>query len=99
MRWQGAPDIWTDCFDLTQPPLPIGTYTGPPITDINWGTGVHDRMDKPPDVLEGLLERIFLLPELKALDRPAQVYGTLGAFEQSVVTVKRMTDVTGGPQP
>ena len=98
-RWQSAPDIWADCFDFTQPPLPTGIYTGPPITDINWGTGVHDRMVKPPDVLEGLLERIFLLPELKALDRRAQVYDTLGSFEQSVVTAKRMTNITGGPQP
>lgn len=56
-------------------------------------------MVKPPDVLEGLLERIFLLPELKALDRRAQVYDTLGTFEQSVVTMKRMTDMAGGPKP
>ncbi|HLJ60192.1 MAG TPA: alkaline phosphatase family protein [bacterium] len=98
-RWQAAPDIWTDCFDFTQPAVQTGTYTGAPITDINWGTGVHDRMVKPPDVLEGLLERIFLLPELKALDRRAQVYDTLGSFEQSVVTTKRMTDMTRGPQP
>jgi len=98
-RWPAAPDIWTDCFDFTQAPLRPGTYTGPPITNINWGTGVHDRMVKPPDVLEALLERIFLLPELKALDRRAHVYDTLSTFEQSVITMKRMTDMTGGPQP
>jgi phospholipase C len=92
-RWQAAPDIWTACFDFNASPILRGTYTGDPITDINWATGVHDRMVKQPDVLEGLMERIFLLPELKALDGRPQVYDTLGSFEQSVVNMKRMTEM------
>jgi len=88
-RWRAAPDLWTDCVDLTRTPLPVGTYTGTPITDITWGTGIHARMVKPPDILEGLMERIFVLPELKALDRRAGVYDALAAFEQAVIALKR----------
>jgi phospholipase C len=97
-RWQNAPDIWGECFDFTQSPLPPGTYTGDPtklsdvsiIHNLNWGSGVHDRIARPVDLLEGLLERIFILPELKALDRRSSVFDTLSALEDSVVRLKRM---------
>jgi phospholipase C len=89
-RWQGAPDIWADCFDFNQSPLPPGAYTGIPITEINWGTGIHDRLRSPPDILEDVLEQIFILPELKALDRRALVFDTLATLEQSVIVLKRM---------
>jgi phospholipase C len=89
-RWRAAPDIWTHCFDFGQAPLPPGSYTGEPIIDITWGTGIQDRLAKPADVLEGLLERIFILPELKALDRRALVFDTLVDLEQAVITLKRI---------
>jgi hypothetical protein len=78
--------------------MPSGTYTGDPsklpdvsnIHNLNWGSGIHDRVTRSADVLEGLLERIFILPELKALDRRSSVYDTLSALEGRVVTLKRM---------
>ncbi|HEV2439787.1 MAG TPA: alkaline phosphatase family protein [bacterium] len=89
-RWQHAPDIWSECFDFTKPPLPMGPYTGDPLATLTWGTGIYDRFVKPADILEGFLERIFVLPELKALDRRAQVFDTLVALEQSVINLKRI---------
>ncbi len=88
-RWEKAPDIW-DCFDFTQAPLPMGAYTGDPLRTLNWGSGIHERFTRLPDRFEALLERIFVLPELKALDRRAQLFETLTAFEQRVITLKRM---------
>ncbi|HLW61176.1 MAG TPA: alkaline phosphatase family protein [bacterium] len=92
-RWKLMPDIWSECFNFAKNPLPMGTYTGDPITDLTWGTGIHDRITKPADILEGFFERIFVLPELKALDRRAQVFDTLTALEQSVISLKRI--ITG----
>ncbi len=37
-----------------------------------------------------LLERIFMLPELKALDRRALLFESLTDLEQRVITLKRM---------
>src|SRR5579871_1741685 len=86
-RWQYAPDIWSTCFDFDQDPLPMGTYTQPaadvannvpsPMQGINWGMGIHDLLTSPIGSLEALLERIFLLPGLKALDQRAQVFDNL----------------------
>lgn len=95
-RWKLAPGIWDDCFDFNQPPIPRGIYTGAPITDINWGTGVHELLVTEVNPLEGMLERIFLLPELKALDQRAKVFDTLTSLEQSVVSLKRMTQAQAG---
>lgn len=99
-RWQYAPDIWTDCFDFNQVPLAPGTYTQPPADiaagvlppyhDMNWATGIHNLLTSPAGTLEGFLERIFILPGLKALDCRAQVYDNLTAMEQNVITLKRM---------
>ena len=87
-----APDIWTECFDFTQAPLPPGTYTmdPPQILSLNWGAGIHDQVSQPTGVFEGLLERILILPELKALDGRGSVFDTLNALEDSVITLKRM---------
>jgi phospholipase C len=91
-RWQSAPDIWTDCFDFSQDPLPMGTYTGqePQLQALNWGTGIQDLLISPANILEGFLDRIFLLPALKTLDRRAQVFQNLSALEDHVIELKRM---------
>lgn len=94
-RWQKAPGIWEDCFDFDQEPIPKGTYTGDPLADLNWGSGIHDLLVRESNLLEGPLERIFLLPELKALDGRAQVFDTLTFLEQKVVSLKRMTEAVG----
>ncbi|HZO92793.1 MAG TPA: alkaline phosphatase family protein [Candidatus Baltobacteraceae bacterium] len=89
VRWPHAHTIW-DTLDFGAAPHPRGTYTGDPLTAINFGSGVRDRLGSPLGQFESLLERIFVLPELKALDRRADVFSTLGAFEDKVVTLKRM---------
>jgi hypothetical protein len=89
-RWSQANAIWDDCFDFTQPPRPAGTYTGAPLQDLNWGSNVHDKLTSPRNLLEGLLEHIFVLPELKALDRRAALFDTLSTLESHVVALKRM---------
>jgi phospholipase C len=89
-RWPQASAIWDDCFDFTQPPRPAGTYTGAPIQDLNWGSNIHDKLTSPRNLLEGLLEHIFVLPELKALDRRAALFDTLSTLESHVVALKRM---------
>jgi phospholipase C len=100
-RWRRAPSIWADGFDFTQPPLAMGTYTQPPadtqagkrppFADLNWASGIHEALASPLGTLEGLLERIFLLPSLKVLDHRARVYEHLQAMEQHVITLKRMS--------
>ena len=52
--------------------------------------------NSPLGKFEALLERIFVLPELKTLDRRADVFDTLGKMEDNVVTVKRMQDYESG---
>ena len=98
-RWPHANSFW-DALDATQEPLPRGTYTGDPIplAQINWAAGIRDRLASPLGKFEALLERIFVLPELKLLDRRADVYGTLGKMEDNVVTLKRMHDYDS-PKP
>jgi phospholipase C len=89
-RWSQAKAIWDDCFDFTGSPRPQGIYTGTPLQDLNWGKNVHDRLAWPRSLLERLLEHIFILPELKALDRRASLFDTLWTLEQQVVALKRM---------
>ena len=93
VRWPQANSFW-DALDFTQQPLPRGTYTGDPtpLAKINWASGIRERLDSPLGRFEALLERIFVLPELKLLDRRADVYDTLGKMEDNVVTLKRMHD-------
>jgi phospholipase C len=91
VRWPHANAFW-DAFDFSQPPLPRGTYTGDPLADLNWAGGVRERLASPLGQFESLLERIFVLPELKTLDRRSDVYDTLGKMEDNVVTLKRMQD-------
>lgn len=99
-RWQLAPDIWSTCFDFTQPPLPPGCYTqteaeiaanaDPPFKNLNWETGIGELATNPVGSLEGLIERIFILPTLKLLDKRAALFDTLTALEQNTVRLKRM---------
>jgi phospholipase C len=89
VRWSYANSFW-DALDFAQEPLPRGTYSGNPLSAVNWASGVRTRLDSPLGKFEALLERIFVLPELKSLDRRADVFDTLGKMEDKVVTVKRM---------
>jgi phospholipase C len=95
-RWQLANSIWDDCFDFTAQPRGMDIYTNakdgsPPFHDLNWGASIHDKLGTPLDNLEGFLERIFILPELKALDRRASLFETLNQMERLVITLKRST--------
>ena len=91
-RWKQANSIWTACEG--QDALGQGLYTGVEREDVvaalNWATGIYERLSDEPRRFEHLLERIFVLPELKALDRRAALFDTLNAFEHHVVTQKRM---------
>jgi len=88
-RWKTAQPIWNDAFDFSAAPREGGIFTGDPITGVTWGTNVRERLQSPLGAFEAALERIFVLPELKTLDRRADVFDTLGTFEQSVITLKR----------
>lgn len=92
-RWSGANDIWDDCFDFSQTPA-MGTYTGiiPAFSNLNWTSGVHDLLTGPEHDLARVLERAFILPGLKTLDRRSEVFDILNKFEQEVVTLKKITD-------
>jgi phospholipase C len=98
-RWRQASGIWDDCFDFTQSPIPRGIYTGDPITDLNWGTGIHNLLVREANILEGTLERSFLLPELKALDQRAHIFDRLTFLEQKVISLKRMTQTSAVTDP
>ena len=91
-RWPYANHLWADGFDFSSPPLPPGCYTGdtPQILSRNWGSGIHRQLSRLPDVFLARLERIYVLPELKALDRRASVFDTLVGLEQRVITSKRL---------
>jgi phospholipase C len=89
-RWPQAPTIWDDCFDFSQSPRPQGTYTGPPLQELSWGSNVHDKLATPRSLLNALLEHVFDLPELKALDRRASLFESLWTLERETVTLKRM---------
>lgn len=95
-RWTGAQSIWST-LSQTQP-LPNGVYTGTeradPIASLNWATGVYNRLSDELARFEGLLDRIFVLPELKGLDNRAKLYASLSLFEHKVVTQKRMHAAT-----
>lgn len=95
-RWQTAHSIWEDCFDFKASARPMGIYTHPkdgtaPFHDVNWGTSIHDKLVTPLDNLENFLERIFILPELRALDRRSVLFDTLNQMERHVITLKRLT--------
>ncbi len=93
-RWKSSPTIWDTCFDFERAPLPVGDYTsiitGSTIAGLDWGSGVHNKLTSAPGFFETFLERIFILPELKALDRRALVFSTLDMLEHNVITIKRM---------
>ena len=91
-RWPYANHLWADGFDFASPPLPQGCYTGDPpeILSRNWGSGIHRQLSRLPDGFLARLERIYVLPELKALDRRASVFDTLVGLEQRVITSKRL---------
>jgi len=89
-RWKKAPSIWDDCFDFSQKPIPQGCYSGDPLREINWGTGVHEMLKAEPNPMVSMLERSFTLPELKGIDNRAHVYESLNALEQKVISLKRM---------
>lgn len=99
VRWPHA-NSFLDALNFSQQPLPRDTYTGDPLplAQINWASGIRERLDSPLGKFEALLERIFVLPELKVLDRRADVYDTLGKMEDKVVTLKRMHDYDS-PKP
>ncbi len=90
-RWPYAPSIWDDCFDFTQDPLPMGSYIQPPdpLKSLDWSTGIQELVTNPVGGIEAFLERVFILPGLKALDRRAQLFDSLTAMEQSVGNLKR----------
>jgi len=100
VRWPRANSFW-DALDFAQQPLPRGTYTGDPriLAQKNWASGIRERLDSPLGKFEALLERIFVLPELKVLDRRSDVYDTLGKMEDNVVTLKRMHDYDAPANP
>ena len=98
-RFEKAPDIWADCFDFDQLPLPRGTYTQSPTeiaaherpkyADLDWGHDVHLLLGKPAGDLEALMERIFVLPGLKKLDHRSTIFDKLSSIERTVVDLKR----------
>lgn len=92
VRWAEAPSIWSTL--ARNEPLPTGIYTGvdraDSIASLNWATGIYDRLRDDFRGFERLLDRIFVLPELKSLDNRADVFQTLSRFEHKVVTQKRM---------
>jgi len=94
-RFQAAPDIWSsNCFDFKQDARPRGVYTETkdnpaPLKGLEWETGIHEMMTTPQGDLEALIERTFVLPMLKLLDRRSSVYDDLNQFETMVVNMKR----------
>lgn len=101
IRWQHANSIWP-AFKDDGSPLPRGIYTGitnkSEVATLNWATGIYERLKDDVTRFENYLDRIFVLPELKALDQRATVFDTLDRFEHAVVTQKRMHDASN-PQP
>lgn len=91
-RWTSAADFW-DCL-ASATARDLGIYTGDAegtkMASLDWGSGVYDRLNGDLGAFESLLERIFVLPELKALDQRANVFDILGDLEHRVVTQKRM---------
>jgi hypothetical protein len=79
-----------DCFDFTQTPRPQGIYTGGALSGVEWGSGVHARLTSQRGLLEALLEHIFVLPELRALDRRASTFEALWEAERLTTSLRRM---------
>lgn len=97
-RWTGANDFWAAVH--TNNLLARGIYTGVQrhdvVASLDWGTGVYERLQDELTKFEALLERLFVIPELKGLDRRALVFDDLTQFENKVVVQKRMIDHQGG---
>jgi hypothetical protein len=92
-RWTGSASIWSALTAAEA--LPTGIYTGvvertDAVAALNWATGIYNRLSDDFRRFEGLLDRIFVLPELKALDNRPEVFHSLSLFEHKVVTQKRM---------
>lgn len=98
VRWTKANTIWGAFNTATR--VDRGIYTGvkpdDTIGSLNWAAGIYDRLKDDVQRFEHLLDRIFVLPELKPLDQRASVFDTLGAFEHQVITQKRMIGATSG---
>lgn len=98
-RWKLAPSIWDTCFNFAQAPRPMGTYTQSqedlaagkpnPLASVSWTTGLYEQVTGPVGGVAEFLERIFILPGLKALDQRAQVLDNLAKMEQNVTTIKQ----------
>ena len=91
-RWCNTEDIWS-CFDFALSPRAKNCYTGDPkdIFAMNWAKDIQGRLTGPVTDFEKYMERIFILPELKALDRRSMVYENLTLLEKNVITLKRAT--------
>ena len=96
-RWDKTEDIW-NCFDFNRDARPKDCYAGDPkdIFAMNWAKDIQGRLTGPVTDFEKYMERIFILPELKALDRRSLVFENLAQLEKNVITLKRAT-VDGKP--
>ncbi|MBV8364276.1 MAG: hypothetical protein JO193_06905 [Candidatus Eremiobacteraeota bacterium] len=99
-RYSKMNAIWS-ALDFNATPRPRGVYTNAfnskDVQALNWAANVRERLDSPLGDFERALERIFVLPELKSLDNRASAFDTLGKFEHSVITLKRVNSYL--PQP
>lgn len=92
-RWRHANSFLGE-VQIAEQALAPGIYTGAQqeslaLYALDWGSGVYERLQGELHAFEALLERIFVLPELKPLDNRAKVFETLGGLEQKVITQKR----------
>lgn len=100
-RWAAAPDLWRECFDFSQAPMAQGTYTNPndALERLRWGDDIHAHLSQPVSGVMNILERIFVLPELKLLDQRASMFDTLSNLERTVVTGKRLSNAVALAAP
>jgi phospholipase C len=89
-RWQQANSVWNDCFDFTQEPRPMGSYTDNSLATLDWAGEVDKLLTMPRSPIARLLGHAFILPELKPLDGRAPLFGTLATLEQQVNALRRM---------
>jgi phospholipase C len=91
-RWKDSNGIW-GCLDFSATARQKDCYTGDPreIFAMNWAKDIQGRLTAPATDFERYMERIFILPELKALDRRSVVFDNLSQLEQNVITLKRAT--------
>ncbi|MBC5804707.1 MAG: hypothetical protein DLM53_05845 [Candidatus Eremiobacter antarcticus] len=88
-RWKASNDVIKECCDFNAAPIPQGTYAGQPFADLDWATGIDNILTGPIGRLEALLERVLVIPQLKALDRRASVYDSLATLQNTVNAMKR----------